>query len=183
MKITPNPNTVSHIPASHGGIFSIKNPTTKIIDFSSNVNPLGSHPGVKKYLKKQLNQIHVYPDSESTKLRLNLKWFTGINTSQILIGNGATEIIYNFCSAFVNKKSKVLIPCPTFSEYEKAVKFSSGKIVPFKSLNLNNIVQYLPQLVQCNLHSKVFLLFVKFQLFFYYQVHNQYVIQLIQMIL
>ena len=141
MKITPNPNTVSHIPASHGGLFSINNPTAKIIDFSSNVNPLGSHPGVKKYLKKQLNQIHVYPDSESTKLRLNLKWFTGINTSQILIGNGATEIIYNFCSAFVNKKSKVLIPCPTFSEYEKAVKFFSGKIIPFKSLNLNKDFQ------------------------------------------
>ena len=141
MKITPNPNTVSHIPASHGGIFSIKNPNEKIIDFSSNVNPLGCHPGVKKYLKKQLQKIHIYPDSESTKLRSNLKWFTGISTSQILIGNGATEIIYNFCSAFVNKKSKVLIPCPTFSEYEKAVKFSSGKIIPFKSLNLNEDFQ------------------------------------------
>ena len=58
----------------------------------------------KKYLKKQLNQIHVYPDSESTRLRSNLKWFTGINTSQILIGNGATEIIYNFCNAFLSKK-------------------------------------------------------------------------------
>ena len=137
MKITPNPNIASHTPATHGGIFSIKNPNEKIIDFSSNVNPLGCHPGVKKYLKKQLNQIHVYPDSESSKLRSNLKWFTGMNTSQILVGNGATEIIYNFCSTFVNKKSKVLIPCPTFSEYEKAAKFFGGNIISFKSLNLN----------------------------------------------
>ena len=138
MKINPNPNAESHIPAVHGGIFSIKNSTEKTIDFSSNVNPLGCHPGVKKYLKKQLNQIDVYPDSESKKLRSNLKWFTGINPSQILIGNGATEIIYNFCSVFVNKKTKVLIPCPTFSEYEKAAKFFGGKIIHFKSLNLNN---------------------------------------------
>ena len=137
LKITPNPNTVKHTPAAHGGIFSIKNPDEKIVDFSSNVNPLGCHPGVKKYLKNQLNQIHVYPDSESTRLRSNLKWFTGINTSQILIGNGATEIIYNFCSTFVNKKSKVLIPCPTFSEYEKAVNFFGGKPIPFRTLNLN----------------------------------------------
>ena len=137
LKITPNPNTVKHIPAAHGGIFSIKNPDEKIVDFSSNVNPLGCHPGVKKYLKNQLNQIHVYPDSESTRLRSNLKWFTGISTSQILIGNGATEIIYNFCSTFVNKKSKVLIPCPTFSEYEKAVNFFGGKTIPFRTLNLN----------------------------------------------
>ena len=138
MKISPNLNAKSHIPASHGGIFSITNPDEKIIDFSSNVNPLGCHPGVKKYLKKQLNQIDVYPDSESTRLRLNLKWFTGLNISQILVGNGATEIIYKFCSAFVNKKTKVLIPCPTFSEYEKAVKFFGGKIIQFKSLNLTN---------------------------------------------
>ena len=137
MKITPNPNAKSHFPASHGGIFSITNPDEKIIDFSSSVNPLGCHPGVKKYLKRQLNQIDVYPDSESTRLRSNLKWFTGLNTSQILVGNGATEIIYNFCSAFVNKKTKVLIPCPTFSEYEKAVKFFGGKITHFKSLNFN----------------------------------------------
>lgn len=137
MKIRPNPNIASHTPAAHGGIFSIKHPNEKIIDFSSNVNPLGCHPGVKKYLKKQLNQIHVYPDSESSKLRSNLKWFTGMNTSQILVGNGATEIIYNFCSTFVNKKSKVLIPCPTFSEYEKAAKFFGGNVLSFKSLNLN----------------------------------------------
>jgi len=137
LKIRPNPNIASHTPAAHGGIFSIKHPNEKIIDFSSNVNPLGCHPGVKKYLKKQLNQIHVYPDSESSKLRSNLKWFTGMNTSQILVGNGATEIIYNFCSTFVNKKSKVLIPCPTFSEYEKAAKFFGGNVISFKSLNLN----------------------------------------------
>ena len=141
LKITPNSNTVKHIPAAHGGIFSIKKPNEKIIDFSSNVNPLGCHPGVKKYLKNQLNKIHVYPDSESTRLRSNLKWFTGINSSQILIGNGATEIIYNFCSTFVNKKSKVLIPCPTFSEYDKAVNFFGGKTIPFRTLNLNTDFQ------------------------------------------
>ena len=138
MKISPNSNAQSHIPAAHGGIFSIKNPNPKILDFSSNVNPLGCHPSVKNLLKKQFDQIDVYPDSESTNLRNNLKKFSGINSSQILVGNGATEIIYNFCSAFVNKNTKVLIPCPTFSEYKNAVKFSGGKIIHFKSLSLNN---------------------------------------------
>ena len=50
-------------------------------------------------------------------------------------------MIYNFCSAFVNKRSKVLIPCPTFSEYEKAVKFFGGKVISFKTLNLNTDFQ------------------------------------------
>ena len=29
-----------------------KNPDVNVIDFSSNVNPLGCHPGVRRYLKK-----------------------------------------------------------------------------------------------------------------------------------
>ena len=83
MKITPNPNIIKHTPAAHGGIFSIKNPDEKIVDFSSNVNPLGCHPNVKKYLKNHLNQIHVYPDSESTLLIFYLqKYYKNYKLSQ-----------------------------------------------------------------------------------------------------
>ena len=138
MKIKANHLAKSHIPASHGGPFSIKNPDEKIVDFSSNVNPLGCYNGVKKFLKKQLNTISQYPDSESKKLRSNLKWYTGLAESQIVVGNGATEIIYNFCTAFLNKKTKVLISIPTFSEYEKAARLSGSKIIFYKTMNLNN---------------------------------------------
>ena len=138
MKIRPNKLVKSHIPAAHGGPFSIKNPDNSILDFSSNVNPLGCHTGVKKFVRKQLDLISKYPDSESKRLRANLKWYTGLPETQIVIGNGATEIIYNFCTAFLNKGTKVLIPIPTFSEYEKAAKLSGSKIIFFKTMNLNN---------------------------------------------
>jgi len=137
MKIKVNEFVRSHSPASHGGLYSIKNPNQEIVDFSSNVNPLGCYSGVKKFLKKQLDSISEYPDSESRKLRSNIKWYTGLNESQIIVGNGATEIIYNFCLAFLNKKTKVLIPVPTFSEYEKAAKLSGSKILFYKTMNLN----------------------------------------------
>ena len=138
MKIKVNEFVRSHSPASHGGLYSIKNPNQEIVDFSSNVNPLGCYSGVKKFLRKQLDSISEYPDSESRKLRSNIKWYTGLNESQIIVGNGATEIIYNFCLAFLNKKTKVLIPIPTFSEYEKAAKLSGSKIIFYKTMNLNN---------------------------------------------
>jgi threonine-phosphate decarboxylase len=138
MKIRVNEFVRSHSPASHGGLYSIKNPNQEIVDFSSNVNPLGCYSGVKKFLRKQLDSISEYPDSESRKLRSNIKWYTGLNESQIIVGNGATEIIYNFCLAFLNKKTKVLIPIPTFSEYEKAAKLSGSKILFYKTMNLNN---------------------------------------------
>jgi threonine-phosphate decarboxylase len=138
MKIIPNPRAVKHKPSSHGGIYSIKSVSPGIIDYSSNVNPLGCHPRVKKYIKKQMNLVSTYPDSNSLELRKNLKWYTKVPEDQIVVGNGATEIIYNFCQAFLNKNTPVLIPIPTFSEYELAVKLQNSKISFFKTMNLND---------------------------------------------
>jgi len=104
VKIHPNKPAQSHIPATHGGKYGTKNLDPQVIDFSSNVNPLGCHPGVKRYLKKHLHTISEYPDPNSSNLRTNLAWFTGVPKKQIVVGNGATEIIYNFCKTFLNKK-------------------------------------------------------------------------------
>jgi len=142
VKLNPNPRIIEHKPSSHGGINSIKSKKTGILDYSSNINPLGCHPGVKKYLKKQMNLLSIYPDSDSIELRKNLEWYTKIPEEQIVVGNGATEIIYNFCKAFLNKKTPVLIPIPTFSEYEVASKLQNCKISFFKTMNLNENMDY-----------------------------------------
>ena len=141
MKIHPNKPVRSHIPATHGGKYGTKNPDPQVIDFSSNVNPLGCHPGVKRYLKKHLDMISEYPDPDSSNLRANLAWFTGVPKKQIVVGNGATEIIYNFCKTFLNKKSHVLIPIPTFSEYEVSAKLCECKISFFKTMDLSKNLQ------------------------------------------
>lgn len=138
MKLNPNPHIKEHKPSSHGGINSIKSKKNGILDYSSNINPLGCHPGVKKYLKKQMGLLSIYPDSDSDELRKNLSWYTKIPEKQIVVGNGATEIIYNFCKAFLNKKTPILIPIPTFSEYEAAAKLQNCKISFFKTMNLND---------------------------------------------
>jgi len=137
MRLIPNRRILEHKRGHHGGLYSVKPPKQGIVDYSSNINPLGCHPGVKKYLKKQMQVLSVYPDSDSTIVRKNLKWYTRIPEEQIVIGNGATEIIYNFCQAFLNKKTPVLIPIPTFSEYEVASKLQDCKISFFKTMNMN----------------------------------------------
>ena len=131
-----NQNIASHRPVSHGGRYSVKNHSPDILDYSSNINPLGTPILVKKYLKKKLNTISEYPDSDSINLRKSLEWYCKIPYEQIVIGNGATEIIYNFCKAFLNKKTPVLIPVPTFGEYEAAANLSGCKISFFKTMNL-----------------------------------------------
>ena len=99
-----NPNISVHKRISHGGPFSITHPSPDILDFSSNINPMGTSALVRKTIKNQLDAIQIYPDSESTQLRKSLQRYTKIPYSQIVVGNGATEIIYNFCQAFLFDK-------------------------------------------------------------------------------
>ena len=131
----------SHKPVSHGGIYSISDPSPDIIDFSSNINPLGPSPKAVKAIKSNSSILSVYPDSESTKLRKILQKYTKIPESQIVVGNGATEIIYNFCRAFLSSKTKVLIPIPNFGEYEAAAKLSGAKVTYFKTMDLEKDIE------------------------------------------
>jgi threonine-phosphate decarboxylase len=138
MKFRLEKSIASHSPVKHGGLYSVKNVDSSVTDFSSNISPLGFPPLVKKAIKKEIQSLDVYPDPDSTKLRSHLEWYTGIPRDQIVVGNGATEIIYNFCKAFLGKKTPILIPIPTFGEYEAACKLASCKVSFFKTMNLND---------------------------------------------
>jgi len=139
----------SHKPVSHGGLYSIATPSLEILDFSSNINPLGPSPRVFKTIKNHLNTLQIYPDPESLDLRKNLQRYTTIPLSQIVVGNGATEIIYNFCKAFLSQKTPVLIPIPTFGEYEAGAKLAGAKVKFFKTMDLkkdiDNFISILPK--------------------------------------
>lgn len=135
MKIRTKLSITRHIPVIHGGRPTLHN--SKIIDFSSNISPIGIPPSVKKTLKKNIDNIKNYPDFSSSTVISSLKKYTQLEKSNILVGNGAIEIIYNFCFAFLSKKTKVLIPVPTFQEYETAAKLNNCKISYFKTMNLS----------------------------------------------
>ena len=136
MRLRVEKNIINHKVAAHGGIFSngLKH-NLKLLDFSSNVNPLG-FPSQVLDIFKNVSHVSIYPDPNSNELRNHLQKYTGIPTNQIIVGNGATEIIYNYCATFL-RKQKVLIPIPTFSEYESAAKLNGAKIKFFKTMNLN----------------------------------------------
>jgi len=131
-------NVSNHRVIQHGGFYSSGLQfDSRFIDFSSNVNPLGFPSSITKIINKNRSLLSVYPDPDSSKLRDDLQKYTGIQKNQIIVGNGATEIIYNFCKVFLHKDSNVLIPIPTFGEYEAASRLSGSQITFFKTMNLN----------------------------------------------
>ncbi|MEM3065551.1 MAG: threonine-phosphate decarboxylase CobD [Candidatus Nitrosotenuis sp.] len=132
MKFAKNIATHAQIP--HGGLYSIKNPSPRIVDFSSNINPLGCPKSVKKL--EWTSKIPVYPDPASLELKARLAKYLGVNAGNLVVGNGATEIIYNFCRATITKNTPVLIAVPTFGEYEAASRLCGAKLSFFKTMNL-----------------------------------------------
>ena len=102
----------------------------RIIDFSSNVNPLGPSSAAVRAAKRSLSVIDRYPDPVSTQLRRAIARYHGIAPEQVLCGNGSLSLIHLIPRCL--KSKKVLIPNPTFSEYATAVEAAGGEVVPFR---------------------------------------------------
>ena len=107
----------------HGGniykIFREKN-IKEILDYSSNINPYGIPESLKKRITENLEILERYPDPDYVELREKLAYLNKVDVSNIILGNGATEIIFLFMK--VINPQKLLIVSPTFREYERAAK-------------------------------------------------------------
>lgn len=126
----------------HGGdIYSLENRT--VLDFSSNINPLGVPESFKEVLLAQINDFTRYPDIKYRKLKTVLAKYLGIdNPQRVVPGNGAVEIIFKSMLALGCRK--VIILSPTFSEYARGAIQSGAEVLDlpgydqhFKTLNLD----------------------------------------------
>lgn len=126
-------------PRAHGGRHYIKNIKGDIIDFSTNINPLGASVKVIRAIKEDINLISAYPEPDSREFKKAAGDYLDIDEECIVVGNGANELIHLFADAFVKKGDKAVIPMPTFFEYEFACDKNSASItyVELDNLALN----------------------------------------------
>ncbi|WP_120170082.1 threonine-phosphate decarboxylase CobD [Thermohalobacter berrensis] len=110
----------------HGGYYGKKN---NVIDFSVNINPLGVSEKVLEKLKESLKNIVKYPEIDGLSARKKLAEKLGLDYKEIILGNGATELIYLFAKSI--KAKKVIIIQPTFTEYKRAFKINGSKVYHF----------------------------------------------------
>lgn len=87
----------------------------ELVDFSSNINPLGIPQGLTEVLINSFQDMESYPDIKYRKLKKSIAKYLKCNTNNILVGNGAVEIINNF----IIPAKRVLTMAPAFSEYEE----------------------------------------------------------------
>ena len=110
-----------------------------ILDYSSNINPLGVPQKFVDIAKESFDKLISYPDPYYIELRKKIAKFNSVdmnNINNIIVGNGATEILFLYIRALKPKKVLILAPC--FAEYERALKSVSAKISYFELKESDN---------------------------------------------
>jgi histidinol-phosphate aminotransferase len=90
----------------------------QVIKLASNENPLGASPKAKEAIKRGLEGINRYPDSNSFYLKKKLAKFKGVEPSNITLGNGSDELIDIIVKTFVEEDENIITADVTFLEYE-----------------------------------------------------------------
>lgn len=102
-----------------------------VIDFSENSNPFGPAPGVHAALAA-LDPAR-YPDRECLALRQVLAEQTGAAPAEIVVGNGAAELLWLVAFAFLERGDRVLILGPTFGEYARMAHLMAADVVEWRA--------------------------------------------------
>lgn len=107
----------------HGG--DIHNNKVRL-DFSANINPLGTPNTVKAAVITSVDKLSAYPDPYCTRLRAQISAKEKVDSCHIICGNGAAELIYQYTAAL--KPKRALILAPGFCEYEDSLKAVNADI-------------------------------------------------------
>lgn len=118
----------------------------KILDFSANINPLGLPPRIKKIITDNIQSISHYPDPECVDFRNALSRSLKIDSKNLLVGNGASELIFLLVRAL--RPERVVIPTPSFSEYESAAGLTNGECIFFKTEETENFEIKMESLIE-----------------------------------
>jgi threonine-phosphate decarboxylase len=122
---------------SHGGDvwgFSRKYniPLEEALDFSGPINHLGPSLKAREAVKKNAKLINFYPDPNPVELHKKIAEYVnqpGVNSDNIILGNGSIELIYMITEIFSKTNFKAVVPVPSFTEYEKAALRSGGQTI------------------------------------------------------
>lgn len=130
-------NSLEHGGNIHRAARELGMEVDKIKDFSASINPLGISSSVRDVITGEIETLVNYPDTDTWKLRSVIAGHHDIDPGTIICGNGSTELIYLIPRAI--KPDKVLIPAPTFSEYERACGLNKeSRVMSYELKEENN---------------------------------------------
>ncbi len=110
-----------------------------IVDFSSNMNPLGPPAALLDFLGESLNRITFLPDPGARPAIEAFAKHHDVPAGQVMAGNGTTQLIYALPQ--VLEISQALIVSPTYSDYADACRMHG---VPYTHLFTSESCGFIP---------------------------------------
>ena len=130
------------------------------IDFieklASNENPFGPSPKAVEAIKKELQNIHIYPDPTARELREKISGHFDLSSENIIIGSGGEYLLQLIAQTFINEGDEAIMADTTFSLYETSVSLMGGIAV---KVLLNNFKHDFDGFIN-NISSKTKLLYI-----------------------
>ncbi|MBB6674087.1 histidinol-phosphate transaminase [Cohnella nanjingensis] len=90
----------------------------RVIKLASNENPLGPSPSALAAIRQMLPDLNRYPDHRAAALTEALAGRLGVTPSQLVVANGADELITLLSEAYLDPGDEIVVPAPSFSEYD-----------------------------------------------------------------
>lgn len=118
----------------------------ELIDFSSNINPLGIPARIKGLFRESIDEFSYYPEISYSKVKEALAQYNNISPELVSPGNGAIELIYLYLQQL--KPKRALITAPTFSEYSRALSSVGSVIDHFPLREKNNFALESERLIE-----------------------------------
>lgn len=100
-----------------------------VIKLASNENPLGPSPKAIQAISSELAGLNRYPDANATDLKNAIASMYGLLPEQIIVTNGADELITLISETFLECGDEIIVPTPSFSEYEFGANLMDARVI------------------------------------------------------
>ena len=101
----------------------------ELVRLSANEHPLGPSPRVIEAIRREAEHVHLYPDGGSTAVREALARQLHVSAAQIVVGNGADELITLVALAAFDPGDEVVMPQPSFEPYATGANIAGARLV------------------------------------------------------
>jgi histidinol-phosphate aminotransferase len=105
-----------------------------VVKLASNENPLGASPAAVAAAHAALVQVHRYPDGPGFALRQALAKRHQLEPSQVVVGNGSTDLIDLLARAYLGPGDNAVIGAEGFARFRQCVNARNGgaRLVPMR---------------------------------------------------
>ncbi|MEY4916234.1 MAG: hypothetical protein RL616_147 [Verrucomicrobiota bacterium] len=110
-------------------------PAESIIKVASNENPFGPSPLAIAAMQKAIAHVNLYPDGNAFYLKQKLAAKLGVETANLVLGNGSNEIIEFVSHALLTPETNIVVSQFCFAIYPIVAKMAGAEVINVPAKN------------------------------------------------